>query len=295
MSDLPITPETALWLVLTSQIDDLDPDKVLNKLSALVTAYLNASGRQAPAMPAVPPAPDAVDPSPIYVAKMVALMDVTGRGIVTLRSEYREMATASNAAITAKLAAITSLQSLGPLSGDNAWSKAITGIGGAGLLTAMQSKATQDIVGTASKAGVISGWAVGGAVLAMVTLQVIVWIATASLSAAAQRGQAANDQEIWREIVRQKLNAACLVFLDAGVREAQAVSPGYKIDDPGSVVKEALALSNPGICIAPDLSKENRDKTWALDRRQGGVLDQLAQRKRARAATQPQSGNASIS
>jgi hypothetical protein len=295
MSNLPIRPETALWIVLAAQVDDGDPQKVLSELTTLTNSYLTTSGHPAPAV-----APAAITPEMTYTANLVALMEVTSRGIVTLRAQYRDMAKASDAAVTARLNAIQNLQSLGPLTGDSVWSKAISAFGGAGLLTALQGQAAVAVTGkaatagpaaanTAAKGGLeIGGWAFVGIIVGMVTIQVLIWITGAALTAAANRQQANADQEIWREIVRQKLNAACLIFLDAAVREAKAVDPICRIDDPEAVLNEALALANPGICIAPDLTKK---KTWSMDRKEGDTMVKQAMARTRGIAPNRPAGN----
>lgn len=270
---LPITPEIALQLVLTSQTDDLATQSVLTQIDTMTTAYLKAAGYS----PASTPPPDAK--TMVYVANMTTLMETFARGIVTLRLEYRDMAKVSDAAMTAKVTAIQNLQSLGPLTGDNLWSKAITALGGAGLMTSLQATATKNIMGSPGMASKLSAWAVAGIVGAMVVFQVIVWFAVWALTARADKAQESSDQAIWRELVRQKLEAACTMFLSAAVNAAKKVSSGYSIGDPRAVVDEALALSNPGICIASDMSKQKRDNAWALDRRQGDVAKLAAKMK----------------
>ncbi len=67
----------------------------------------------------------------VYLADLTALMEIAARGLVSLRYEYKAMVAASDAASAAKLDAVKNVQSLGPISGDNVWAKAITALGGA--------------------------------------------------------------------------------------------------------------------------------------------------------------------
>ncbi len=92
--------------------------------------------------------------------------------------------------------------------------------------------------------------------MAMVILQCLVWAASAALTASGKIAQERADQEMWREIVRQKMEGACMTFMNAATPIAQALKDDYELENSETVVNQALALANPGIFASVELNKD---------------------------------------
>jgi hypothetical protein len=242
-------------MVLAAQVSDSDPGTVENQVGTLVEKYL-----------AVVPLPvavagAAVAPEAIYLAKLRTLMQVTARGLFTLRAEYLAIIKGTEDSIATRTAMIQKLENLGPLTGDSLWPKVLSLAGGAGLTGAVQAAVVKG-ANTAldpKSAPTFFLWGLGGALAGLIGLQVLAWALTSREVSKLQTSVAADEQATWKSIVKSKLEQCAWDFLREASELAAPLNGGKPLPYDERMVERAISLANPGIFHSVSVHQDGRN------------------------------------